>query len=136
MPMPSRFDIANAEPILIARIRALLKAEDHISFAELAQLKGFAGDRWLDLTDPQVTKTVLWGGISEDASAAVSELLSSGEIHFAPCSLVVYFVDGEFLKLPLAKRRRKYKTPLPCVIRRGSALKLSAKKHRTLRGGR
>ena len=93
-----------------------------VSFAELRRRmpdfrsedppKGFAIGEW----DRNV---LIWLGMSRAASAAISELVEENKIYFKSTSLLVYFVDGLTLQLPLAKPGiRKYKSQrwLPVAI--------------------
>ncbi|HEV2187500.1 MAG TPA: hypothetical protein VGR70_09845 [Stellaceae bacterium] len=47
----SRFDQANHETTVIDRIRALLRLDDNVSFAELDELDGFRGTLAIELAE-------------------------------------------------------------------------------------
>jgi hypothetical protein len=119
--MPSWIEGANAAPTLIGRMRALLAADDAVSFAELGQLDGFVGERTLFVDATR--NLVLWSGVSAAAVGALNELLIAGECHLVPAGLLTYFCDGQIPRLPIAARRRCYVRPhwLPMVLMRGPA---------------
>lgn len=119
----SWIEAANRVPTLIERIRALLRADDWISFAELDQLDGFRGDRAL-LLDAEDSNLVMWPSVSAEAVAVLAELRGAGECHMIGASLLTYACDGVLLKLPIARRRGViYRTPhwVPTVLCRGPA---------------
>lgn len=115
-------EAANREPTLIERIRALLRADNWISFAELDRLDGFRGDGSL-LADQHGGNLVLWPSISEEAAAALTLMIAAGECHMIPASIFSYLADGKIPTLPIAKRRVVYKRPhwLPVALARGPA---------------
>lgn len=120
--MPTWIDTANREPKLIDRMRALLRAENSVSFAELGQLDGFRGDHSLRLGEEQ-NNLVLWSWVSAQAIADLETMIAGGECHIAPASVLTYICDGALLNLPIAKRRIAYKRPhwLPACLLRGPA---------------
>jgi hypothetical protein len=103
--------------LMLEEIREFLK-RDSVSFAELGrEIEGFRGDHEMVFADRNI---VIWSGVSEAALDALTQIRAEGEYELAPCAVLVYLVDGAFLKYPLAKRAITYKTPhwLPCVWRR------------------
>ena len=80
-----------------------------VSFIELCQrIEGFAGDHVCTLNG----QVVLWQGLSDAGIAALSQLQANGQIAFVACSPLVYLIDGQMLRLPIAKRRHHaYKRP-------------------------
>lgn len=80
-----------------------------VSFVELSnQVEGFKGDYEMRLPEHNV---VLWSGMSEAAIQAISELRRTNRLIAVPASWLTYAVDGMMLKYPIAKSKRKYKTP-------------------------
>ena len=80
-----------------------------VSFIELCQrIEGFSGDHACTLNG----QVVLWQGLSDAGIAALSQLHANGQIAFVACSPLVYLIDGQMLRLPIAKRRHHaYKRP-------------------------
>ncbi|HZW75237.1 MAG TPA: hypothetical protein VFF43_16950, partial [Caldimonas sp.] len=102
-------DHANSKPTLIERLRALLRADNYISFAELDQLDGFCGDQTLTLDG--YPNLVVWTGISRQAVDDLATLLERGECRLGLASPFTYLIDGKALNLPIAKRLIHYKKP-------------------------
>jgi hypothetical protein len=115
-------EAANAEPTLIERIRALLRAHNWISFVELDRLDGFRGGRAL-LLGGEDSNLVLWPSVSEQVIADLGAVLASEEAHLAPASPLTYLCDGTMPRLPVAKTRHRYARPhwAPVVLARGPA---------------
>jgi len=116
--MMSWIEIANQGPTLIERMRALLRADNYISFVELDQLDGFRGDTALTLEDyPNV---VVWPSVSPQAAEDLATLMAAGECRIGRASMLTYLVDGKVPKLPVAKRRMRYREPhwLPVMLLR------------------
>ncbi|NEV61619.1 hypothetical protein [Thiorhodococcus minor] len=91
-------------------IRALIEGVGGgVSFIELCQrIEGFAGPHACTLND----RVVLWQGVSDAGIAALNRLQRRGQIAFVACSPLVYLIDGQMLRLPIAKRRHHaYKRP-------------------------
>ena len=63
----------------------------------------------------------MWVNVSRAADQALSELLAEDYCHMKTTAFLTYLVDGITLNLPIAKQRRKYKTPhwLPVVFNLG-----------------
>ena len=80
-----------------------------VSFIELCQrVEGFAGPHACTLNG----HVVLWQGVSDAGIEALSQLQANGQIAFVACSPLVYLIDGQMLRLPIAKRRHHaYKRP-------------------------
>lgn len=89
----------------------LVKERQHVSFAELDRIDGFAGE--LAMVHSQDANLILWHSISEDGLEALSGLLDSNKIYIHPASNLTYLVDGKMPKLPTANRPPKsgYKKP-------------------------
>jgi hypothetical protein len=89
-----------------------------VTFAELRRIPGFSGDQ----TACIAPNLVVWAEISNEAIAAINELIADGRIIMKPYSgwpgLMIYAFDRGILRLPLAKRVRPYKRPrwLPVYI--------------------
>lgn len=98
------------------RILDLLQANEEVSFAQLAGIPGFAGDR--DLVAPELANLVLWRGLSPEAMAALEELEDDEVIRFARTDAKRYAEDGFTPALPVALRVSKYRTPswLPVLV--------------------
>lgn len=94
---------------------------DWVSFAELAHRYGDQGkgDHFLNVAE----NVVLWVGLSDRLCTSIIELMQSKEIHTHSALLLTYMVDGELLRLPIAKRPPAggYKKPhwLPATLRSG-----------------
>ena len=72
-----------------------------VSFIELCQrVEGFAGPHACTLNG----HVVLWQGVSDAGIEALSQLQANGQIAFVACSPLVYLIDGQMLRLPIAKR--------------------------------
>lgn len=110
--IPNWIETANREPTLIERMRALPRMEDAISFAELDQLHGFRGDQTLFAGEGS-DNLVLWPLVSAEAIADLETLIRQGECHIGPASLIAFIADGCLQNLPIAKRRRAYRRPVP-----------------------
>lgn len=73
-----------------------------VSFIELCQrIEGFAGQHACTLNG----QLVLWEGLSDAGIEALGRLQTSGLIAIVACSPLVYLIDGQMLRLPIAKRR-------------------------------
>ena len=72
------------------------------------RIDGFAGAHACTLTGP----LVLWHGVSEAGIAALDQRHAQGRIAFGAGRPLVYLIDGQMLRLPIAKRRHHaYKRP-------------------------
>ena len=98
------------------RILGVLQANEEVSFAQLADLPGFAGDR--DLAAPDFPNLVIWHGLSPEAVDEMQELEESEVIRFSRTDAERYALDGFTSTLPVAQRVSKYRTPhwLPVLI--------------------
>lgn len=77
------------------------KPSGNITFAELHQIQGFAGDDILCCTDGE-TETILWAEISRAAKTAIIALSESHFIQIERTSIATYIRDGIILDSPLA----------------------------------
>lgn len=96
-----------------------VKQFNYVTFAELRDFEGFAGD--LEMTAG--VNVVLWHRMSIEAIQAIKALMSEGKIEMIPpSSTLVYAIDGCVLKLPLAAytkgKPKEYKKPhwLPMLL--------------------
>ena len=110
--------------IMANKILALVKERGHVSFVELdREIEGFTGgEHALESLRPKHSNIIIWVNLTEEGSATIRALLEQELIHTTTCSsLLVYMVDGGFLKMPIARRARHYKEPhwLPSVINPG-----------------
>ncbi len=100
------------------KILGLVSERQHVSFVEIKRLLGedSHGEIWLSL--PKHPNIILWPDISETMADALTSLVKAGRLYAHPSSVLVYFVDGGSLNLPLAKQARQYKKPhwLPVVF--------------------
>lgn len=106
-----------AEPTnLRQRILGVLQANEEVSFAQLAALPGFAGDK--DLVAPDFANLLLWRGLSPEAMDEMQTLEQSEVIRFSRTDADRYALDGFTSVLPVAQRVSKYRTPhwLPVLI--------------------
>jgi hypothetical protein len=108
------------EAMLIDEIREILR-RDHVRFAELGRIEGFAGTHQLMLDAPGSSNILVWSRISQDAADALQALMAAGECYLKGTTTLTYWVDGMMLDLPLARQRRHYKKPYwcPCVLKLG-----------------
>jgi hypothetical protein len=53
----------------------------------------------------------VWAGVSDDFSDAYRELWDGHEIKGCPTTAMIYYIDGQTLTLPVAKKYRPYKKP-------------------------
>lgn len=53
----------------------------------------------------------VWAGVSDDFSDAYQDLWNGGEIKGLPTTPMIYWIDGQALTLPVAKRYKPYKKP-------------------------
>lgn len=83
------------------------KGGSGVSMAELDEIPGFTGNRDCEWGRPDLNIT-FWI-LSHEAADALGRLVKENKITVNPCDLLIYMIDGEILKLPIAKRNRKYK---------------------------
>ena len=107
-----------SEPIseLRRRILEVLQANEEVSFAQLAGLPGFAGDK--NLVAPDFANLVIWSGLSAEAVDEMEDLEESEVIRFSRTDADRYAEDGYTPVLPVAQRISKFRTPhwLPVLI--------------------
>jgi hypothetical protein len=100
------------------KILGLVTERQHVSFVEIKRLLGedSRGEIWLSL--PKHPNIILWPNISQAMADTIISLINAGRLYVHPASVLVYFVDGESLNLPLARQARQYKKPhwLPVVF--------------------
>lgn len=96
-----------------------VKEFNYVTFAELRDFEGFAGD----MTMTAGVNVILWQNMSNEAIHAVKALMSEGKIiMIPPSSTLVYAIDGCVLNLPLAAytkgKPKEYKKPrwLPMLL--------------------
>jgi len=91
------------------KILGLVAERQHVSFVEIKRLLGedSRGETWLAL--PKHPNIILWPNMSQAMANAITSLVKAGRLYAHPSSVLVYFVDGESLNLPLAKEARQYK---------------------------
>lgn len=87
------------------RIVTIVSERDYVSFAELMEICGpeAKGDLTLELKE----NLVLWSGVSQLFDEAFKAALH--RIQPMVTTPMTYLIDGEALKLPIAKRIRAYK---------------------------
>ena len=86
-----------------------------VSFVELThRVDGGKGDWEIALFGGSL---VLWTGLSKPLIDLLTSLREEKAIVCVPGPSLVYMIDGEMLRLPIAKRYKAYKTPhwLPCT---------------------
>jgi hypothetical protein len=133
--METWIEAANREAVLIDRMRALLRMDDGISFAELDQLDGFRGNRMLLAGGAGNSDLVLWPWVSEEAGDALAMMIASGECHIGPASLLTYLADGCIPRLPIVKSTRPRTRPhwVPAILMRGPNQAARPPRKRTVR---
>jgi len=100
------------------KILDLVAERQHVSFVEIKRLLGEESRGEIYLSLPKHPNIILWPNMSEAMADALTSLVKTGRLCAHPCSVLVYFVDGQSLNLPLAKQARQYKKPhwLPVVF--------------------
>jgi len=101
-------------------IFARVKQFNYVSFAELRDFEGFAGDSMMTAGE----NVILWENMSKEAIDAVTSLVAEEKISMIPpSSILIYALDGLTLKLPLATfdakgKPKQYKKPrwLPMLL--------------------
>lgn len=96
-------------------ILALLRFENHVSFAELGNK--FATFRSTGDVHHAIRNGmgwILWEGMSEIGSQAIDNLFTQKKVWIQPASLLIYLADGMTLRYPLVKRRIRYKEDRWC----------------------
>jgi hypothetical protein len=80
---------------------------DWVTFAELSRISGTAGDGSLCTHSKDGnTEIVFWGGMSPQFTEAIIELTRDRLIAAVPSSLMVYMIDGAYLRLPIPTTRQ------------------------------
>jgi hypothetical protein len=104
------------------RILNLIRERDNVTFAELSRLDGFkhaVKGKGFCVSVENYPNIIYWLGMSEEAVDALCELREEKKIQHVPTTPITYLIDGETLRLPLAKQARQYKDLhwLPVVLR-------------------
>ena len=115
---------SNSVPSAVANLktsilRFLLAHGCDVSFVEMEdEIPGFKGtDCSWHIGD---TNVVIWPWLSDAAADALFSLRHDGLLELEPCDPLVYFIDGEIPRLPVAKKppKKGFSKPhwLPCVL--------------------
>ena len=109
MPVRSDSDLASPTVLAAAILATVERLGGHVSFVELCrEVDGFAGASAYALRE----NLILWQGVSEVASVALDDLQRTRRLAFVACDRLVYFLDGQTLRLPVGKRRsHAYRRP-------------------------
>jgi hypothetical protein len=103
-----------------------------VSYAEMTRMiDGFDGDYMYGVESDNI---IFWDGMSKEAISAMNELVDEEVIIPRVAHLLVYLSDGLMLKMPIAKRLRKYKDQrwLPLVYWTPEQLKDPKKRRKKL----
>jgi hypothetical protein len=115
-------------PLTAEALIDFIKDRGGVSFAELINyFKDAKGDCQLTLPG----NVVLWQDISEDLAKLIIRLVQARQILPCPTTVLVYFIDGCVLKMPIASgRKMAYKKPRWLPITFNTPERLSAKQKR------
>jgi hypothetical protein len=105
---------------VLAALRELLE-RNHVTFAEISRIEGARGDREITIETDEASNIVLWQGVSQELADALEIIRQEGQYEPRPTGILTYAIDGMMLRMPIAKRKRHYKTPhwLPvCFVRK------------------
>lgn len=94
------------------RILGLVAERQYVTFAEIKQMLGpevFEGQQ--ALYTKGYPNIIIWANMSDNVVDAISELMRETKIYPNPASILTYIVDGEILRMPVAKRLIQYKKP-------------------------
>ena len=80
------------------------------SFVELQNMIGKESVGTFCIDVNKFKNVILWDGMSEMFCQCIIELIGEKKIQAVPIHELVYVMDGSFLKVPIAKRGRNYKT--------------------------
>jgi len=93
--------------IMEKQIMDLVKERPGTSFVEIKNhIKDAKGESSITFPDKNI---FVHGGLSEDACTSIKNLINEGKLVLSPCGILVYMIDGEVYKIPIAKRFRSYK---------------------------
>lgn len=93
-------------------ILAFIKKRKHVSFVELREnIKDFQGERSMWINEEEGENILLWGSLSQQSIDNLQKLLTEKKIVGVPCEPMVYVLDGSISRIPVAKKRKHYKTP-------------------------
>jgi hypothetical protein len=86
------------------------------SFVEIQQHCGEEARGDFQFSLPGYQNVILWAGVSEMFVTALHSIRE--KLHLRPTGFLVYAMDGEMLRMPIAKTFRAYKAPrwLPVVF--------------------
>jgi len=106
-----------------------VKLYDWVSIAELKRRYGPQAQGEYSLNLPRSPNILLFAGVSGLFCKALEEVILEKRIHPHSSSYLVYLIDGEILRLPLAQRMPAagdYKSPhwLPVTFRYGERCSL------------
>jgi hypothetical protein len=100
-----------------------IRTHDYVTIAEIIQLAEEAGiPTEGDIAILPAENCCLWAGCSEELAAAIGRLVSSDSpVRMVGTSSLTYRLDGQSLRLPIAKKIRPYKELrwLPVCFRPG-----------------
>jgi hypothetical protein len=89
------------------------------SFVDLKRFFGadFDGEYEMALPEPY-QNMVLWTGMKLEVIKLIGEAIRNNKINPVPTTTLIYLMDGQSLRLPIAKKAFKYKTPhwIPIVF--------------------
>lgn len=101
-------------------ILEFVASEQHVSFCSLKsflRVHGFSVDGSSAIFPGRNENLILWVGLSDELFLALKRLLESGRLFLHPVPALIYYIDGEAPRLPLA-RHDKHTTEhwVPCVL--------------------
>ena len=99
-------------------VNMIEKCGGEVTFVELMKIPGFEGREAIGRSEYNV---VFWVDVSCDAVAALHDLFVEEVVVMKLTDVVPYIIDGQTLKLPLAKRVMRYKWTrwLPVFVDKG-----------------
>lgn len=110
------------------KVLEYIRKNETASYAELERYFDRCGYDWqgaLEWYSEENPNVVFWSGWNEEAFTILTELQEEGKIENAPCSTLVYLIDGRMLTLPVVRQARQYKTlhwlPVVYQVRKGKA---------------
>jgi hypothetical protein len=100
----------NADPDVLA-VEQLITQRSGVSFVEIERL---LTSRGVETKGPHALvidkyNIALWAGMSERFVAVMDAVQARKNVSLKPTSCLVYLADGGMLRMPLAKRTRRYK---------------------------
>jgi hypothetical protein len=89
-----------------SKILSVLKEKGGgVSFVELSEIEGFTGELVMGIKEKNI---IFWHNVSKEAIHAINELIKEEKLEMVTTQPIVYHVDGEVPRLPIAKQDRKY----------------------------